>query len=91
MSETLSKTVFHFIHQQIEMYKDNFEQEKRNRRVLILWSRRIHLALRGYAELLYTLVAMENGKDLEAKFNAEVIEVKTSSSTFSSAYSFVLI
>ena len=55
VSETVSKQVFHYVQQQIESYKDNFEHEKRNRPVCMLWSRRMHLALRAYQELLNTL------------------------------------
>eukprot|EP00094_Tigriopus_californicus_P007121 TCALIF_06856-PA protein Name:"Similar to TIMELESS Protein timeless homolog (Homo sapiens)" AED:0.06 eAED:0.06 QI:44/0.83/0.71/0.85/0.83/0.71/7/0/1087 len=60
VSETLSKSTFHYIQQQIELYKDNFEHEKRNRPVCLLWSRRMHLALKAYAELLSTIVTMQN-------------------------------
>lgn len=60
VSETLSKSTFHYIQQQIELYKDNFEHEKRNRPVCLLWSRRMHLALKAYSELLNTIVAMQN-------------------------------
>ena len=73
ISETLSKPIFHYIQQQIEAYKDNFEHEKRNRRALILWSRRMHIALRAYSELLFTLVAMQNCKIEEIKKSAEVL------------------
>ena len=46
VSETLTKSTFHYVQQQIELYKDNFDHEKRNRPAYLLWSRRMHLALR---------------------------------------------
>ena len=61
--ETLNKTSFHFINNQIEVYKDNFEHEKKNRPMCLIWSRRMHLAIRAYQELLLNLVAMVSSKD----------------------------
>jgi timeless len=65
VSETLSKSTFHYMQQQIELYKDNFEHEKRNRPAYLLWSRRMHLALRSYGEALNSIVAMDNSKNPE--------------------------
>ncbi len=48
VSETVDRTVFHYVQQQVEAYRDNFDHEKRNRPACLLWGRRIHLALRAY-------------------------------------------
>ena len=61
--ETMSKSSFHFVNNQIEVYKDNFEHEKKNRPMCLIWSRRMHLAIRAYQELLLNLVAMVSSKD----------------------------
>ena len=74
VSETVSKQVFHYVQQQIESYKDNFEHEKRNRPVCLLWSRRMHLALRAYQELLNTLVSMSNSQDEYIRNSAKVLK-----------------
>ena len=48
VSETMSKSTFHYIHQQIEAYKDHYEHEKRNRPMCLTWARRMHLAIKAY-------------------------------------------
>ena len=48
VTETMSKATFHYIHQQIEAYKDNYEHEKRNRPMCLTWARRMHLGLKAY-------------------------------------------
>ena len=74
VSETLTKSAFHYVQQQIELYKDNFDHEKRNRPKYLLWSRRMHLALRAYGELLFTLVAMDNSKSEDLVKASSVIK-----------------
>ena len=46
VSETLSRQTFHFLQQQIDNYRDNFEHEKRNRPKYLMWGRRMHLCIR---------------------------------------------
>ena len=48
VTETMSKSTFHYIHQQMEAYKDNYEHEKRNRPMCLTWARRMHLAIKAY-------------------------------------------
>ena len=61
--ETLNKSSFHFIQSQIEEYKDQYEHEKKNRPMCLIWARRMHLAVRAYQELLLNIVAMVSSKD----------------------------
>lgn len=60
--ETLNKSSFHFIQNQLDNYKDNYEHEKKNRPMCLIWARRMHLAVRAYQELLLSLVAMVSDK-----------------------------
>ena len=46
VSETLSRQTFHFLQQQMDNYRDNFEHEKRNRPKYLMWGRRMHLCIR---------------------------------------------
>ena len=46
VSETLSRQTFHFLQQQIDNYRDNFEHEKKNRPKYLMWGRRMHLCIR---------------------------------------------
>ena len=71
--ETLNKSTFHFIQSQIENYKDNFEMEKRNRPMMLIWARRMHLGIRAYKELLNNLVAMVSSKDDKVKQSGLVL------------------
>ena len=43
VTETLNKSSFHFVQSQIEVYKDNYEHEKKNRPMCLIWARRMHL------------------------------------------------
>ena len=54
-----TRQTFHYIQQQIDNYRDNFEHEKKTRPKYLMWGRRMHLA---YQELLLTLVHMEGSK-----------------------------
>ena len=57
-----TRQTFHYIQQQIDNYRDNFEHEKKNRPKYLMWGRRMHLAIKAYKELLLTLVHMEGSK-----------------------------
>ena len=46
VSETLSRQTFHFLQQQMDNYRDNFEHEKKNRPKYLMWGRRMHLCIR---------------------------------------------
>ena len=56
VTETMSTSTYYFIQQRIEDYKDNFEHEKKNRPMCLLYARRMHLGLRAVQELLMNLV-----------------------------------
>ena len=43
VTETLNKSSFHFVQTQIMNYKDNYEHEKKNRPMCLIWARRMHL------------------------------------------------
>ena len=62
--ETLNKSSFHFVQNQLQNYKDNYDHEKKNRPMCLIWARRMHLAVRAYQELLMSLVAMVSEKVL---------------------------
>ena len=64
VTETMSTSTYYFVHQRIEDYKDNYEHEKKNRPMCLLWARRMHLGLRAVHELLMNLVAMSNLENL---------------------------
>jgi len=74
VSETLSRQTFHFLQQQMDNYRDNFEHEKKNRPKYLMWGRRMHLCIRAYSELLYNLVDMEGSKDADIKEAGRVLK-----------------
>ena len=62
----MSRHSFHYIQQQIDNYRNNFEHEKKNRPKYLMWGRGMHLAIKVYQELLLcllTLVHMKGSKD----------------------------
>ncbi|XP_050343206.1 protein timeless homolog [Nymphalis io] len=56
VSETMSVPTFHYVQQQMEKYTDMIKVEKKK---FPVWVRRLHLALRAYAELLRSLRALQ--------------------------------
>ncbi|VVC99333.1 unnamed protein product [Leptidea sinapis] len=71
VSETMSVPMFHYVQQQMEKYYDMIRVEKKK---FSSWVRRLHLALRSYKELLYTLLAMDTAEDVSVKESAKVIK-----------------
>lgn len=71
ISETMSIPMFHYVQQQMEKYYDMIKVEKKKFGV---WVRRLHLALRAYKELLYTLLAMDKSTDPTVKESAKVLK-----------------
>jgi len=74
VSETLSRQTFHFLQQQMDAYRDNFEHEKKNRPKYLMWSRRMHLCIRAYMELLHNLVDMEGSSNSDIKDAGRVLK-----------------
>eukprot|EP00092_Neocalanus_flemingeri_P015916 GFUD01017233.1.p1 GENE.GFUD01017233.1~~GFUD01017233.1.p1 ORF type:complete len:1724 (+),score=585.73 GFUD01017233.1:81-5252(+) len=74
VSETLSRQTFHFLQQQMDAYRDNFEHEKKNRPKYLMWSRRMHLCIRAYMELLHNLVDMEGSSNPDIKEAGRVLK-----------------
>jgi len=74
VSETLSRQTFHFLQQQMDAYRDNFEHEKKNRPKYLMWSRRMHLCIRAYMELLHNLVDMEGSKNSDIKEAGRILK-----------------
>lgn len=70
-SETLSIRSFHFVQQQMENYFDMINTDKKK---LHLWSRRLHLALLAYKELLLSICAMDKSPDGSVRDSAKVIK-----------------
>ncbi|XP_018327682.1 protein timeless homolog [Agrilus planipennis] len=71
VSETVSIQTFHFIQQQIEKHFDMMVTDKAK---LQLWSRRLHLALMAYKELLLTLMAMDRSPDGSIRDSSMVLK-----------------
>ncbi|KAF2903358.1 hypothetical protein ILUMI_02825 [Ignelater luminosus] len=62
---------FHFVQQQMETYFDTITVEKKN---FMPWSRRLHLALLAYRELLLTLTAMDKSPDGTVRDSSKVMK-----------------
>ncbi|XP_037090858.1 protein timeless homolog [Pollicipes pollicipes] len=60
ISETLSVSMFHYIQTQLESHLEMMTAEKRK---IKIWSKRAHLALRAYQELLFTIQHMDASAD----------------------------
>ncbi|XP_012696574.1 protein timeless homolog [Clupea harengus] len=71
VSETLSIRAFHFIEKNITNY---YEMMLMDRKEATSWSRRMHLALKAYQELLLTLSEMDRSKDENVRQSANVIK-----------------
>ncbi|KAM9444217.1 protein timeless homolog [Clarias gariepinus] len=71
VSETLSIRAFHFIEKNITNY---YEMMLTDRKEATSWSRRMHLALKAYQELLMTVNEMDHSKDENIRQSANVIK-----------------
>ncbi|XP_051967519.1 protein timeless homolog [Xyrauchen texanus] len=71
VSETMSIRTFHFIEKNITNY---YEMILTDRKEATSWSRRMHLALKAYQELLLTVNEMDRSKDENIRHSANVIK-----------------
>ncbi|XP_072522600.1 protein timeless homolog isoform X2 [Salminus brasiliensis] len=71
VSETLSVRAFHFIEKNITNY---YEMMLTDKKEATSWSRRMHLALKAYQELLLTVNEMDRSKDENIRQSASVIK-----------------
>lgn len=67
----MSIQTFHYVQQQMDNYFDMLNTEKKKLRP---WSRRLHLALLAYRELLLTLLKMDKSPDGTVKDSSKVIK-----------------
>nr|CAD7457158.1 unnamed protein product [Timema tahoe] len=71
VSETMHTQTFHFVQTQLE---NCYEMMVSDKKKLLLWSRRMHLALKAYQELLMTLTAMDKSTDASVRNSSKVIK-----------------
>ncbi|XP_078287391.1 protein timeless homolog isoform X2 [Rhinoraja longicauda] len=71
VSETVSIRVFHFVERNVTNY---YEMMLTDKAAASSWSRRMHLALKAYQELLNTLNEMDHSKDGNLRESARVIK-----------------
>ncbi|XP_050450903.1 protein timeless homolog [Cataglyphis hispanica] len=71
VSETISTEVFYLVQRQMEQYYEMMITDKKK---IPLWSRRLHLALKAYQELLNTLMVMDKSIDHGVKESSKIIK-----------------
>uniref|UniRef100_A0A4W6F342 Timeless circadian clock n=1 Tax=Lates calcarifer TaxID=8187 RepID=A0A4W6F342_LATCA len=71
VSETMSIRAFHFIERNITNY---YEMMLTDRKEATSWSRRMHLALKAYQELLLTVNEMDRSQDESIRQSSNVIK-----------------
>ncbi|XP_067361897.1 protein timeless homolog isoform X2 [Channa argus] len=71
VSETMSVRVFHFIERNITNY---YEIMLHDRKDSMSWSRRMHLALKAYQELLLTVNEMDRSQEESIRQSSNVIK-----------------
>ncbi|XP_072423149.1 protein timeless homolog isoform X1 [Chiloscyllium punctatum] len=71
VSETVSIRAFHFVERNITNY---YEMMLTDKTAAGSWSRRMHLALKAYQELLNTINEMDHSKDENLRESARVIK-----------------
>ncbi|XP_045461506.1 protein timeless homolog isoform X2 [Harmonia axyridis] len=71
VSETLSVQTFHYVQQHMENFFDMIQSDKKKLRA---WSRRLHIALLAYRELLLTLCYMDKSPDGTVRDSSKVIK-----------------
>ncbi|XP_011305481.1 protein timeless homolog [Fopius arisanus] len=71
VSETISTEMFYFVQRQMEEYYESMTMDKQK---IPHWSRRLHLALKAYQELLHTILAMDKTTDRGIRDSSKVIK-----------------
>ncbi|XP_041372172.1 protein timeless homolog [Gigantopelta aegis] len=71
VSETLSVTTFHYIYNNLLTYYEMITSEKKE---AITWSKRVHLALKAYQELLMTLDMMDRSRNPQLMESSKVVK-----------------
>ncbi|XP_070151223.1 protein timeless homolog [Polyergus mexicanus] len=71
VSETISTEVFYLAQRQMEQYYEMMITDKKK---IPLWSRRLHLALKAYQELLNTLIVMDKSIDHGVRESSKIIK-----------------
>ncbi|XP_015433585.1 PREDICTED: protein timeless homolog [Dufourea novaeangliae] len=71
VSETISTEIFHLVQRQMEQFYEMIVVDKKK---IPIWSRRLHLALKAYQELLHTLMAMDQSSDCGIRESSKVIK-----------------
>ncbi|XP_056129542.1 protein timeless homolog isoform X2 [Lampris incognitus] len=71
VSETMSNRAFHYIERNITNY---YEMMLTDRKEATSWSRRMHLALKAYQELLLTINEMDRSRDESIRQSSDVIK-----------------
>uniref|UniRef100_A0A8C6UQN3 Timeless circadian clock n=1 Tax=Neogobius melanostomus TaxID=47308 RepID=A0A8C6UQN3_9GOBI len=71
VSETMSIRAFHFIEKNVTNY---YEMMLTDRKEAVSWSRRMHLALKAYQELLLTVNEMDQSRDESIRQSANVVK-----------------
>ncbi|XP_064594960.1 protein timeless homolog [Liolophura sinensis] len=71
VSETMSVPTFHYIYTNLLNYYEMIMTEKKEGKT---WSRRVHLALKAYQELLLTLYSMDKSSRSQIRESSKVIK-----------------
>ncbi|XP_063215058.1 protein timeless homolog isoform X1 [Chroicocephalus ridibundus] len=71
VSETVGVRAFHFIEQNLTTY---YEMALMDKKEAVTWSRRMHLALKAYQELLRTLQEMDRSPEQAVRDSSQVIK-----------------
>ncbi|KAI5728936.1 hypothetical protein M8J77_023446 [Diaphorina citri] len=71
ISETMAVNIFHFLQTQIDTWLSNMAIEKKK---ITLWSRRVHIALKAYKEMVLTLLSMISSDDEGVRRSAATIQ-----------------
>ncbi|KAG0428415.1 hypothetical protein HPB47_024597, partial [Ixodes persulcatus] len=71
VSETIAKESFHYVQTQLEQY---YEMMVTDKRLIHVWAKRLHIALKAYHELLRTLAAMDGCPDEKVKEAARALK-----------------
>ncbi|XP_049272285.1 protein timeless homolog isoform X1 [Rhipicephalus sanguineus] len=71
VSETICKEAFHYVQTELEQYYEMMVTDKRK---IHIWSKRLHVGLKAYQELLQTLAAMDSSPEQTVQEAAKVLK-----------------
>ncbi|XP_015789018.1 protein timeless homolog [Tetranychus urticae] len=76
IEETFNTEYFHYLHTKVEEFMDQIANARSDRVSITAWSRRLHIALKAYKELLFTIASIKHAQEERLLYLAKTMSDK---------------